>query len=125
MIKEPVVRGFYRYRANSERRSCRGPGIAVLDLHAYSVVHVGDSIAELKDPVIVGHDDHGAVGLDGALAKQLHHREPCLMVESRGWFVANQELGVMGQGPSNRDSLHLPSRELRGQALYLLAHANG
>ena len=94
-------------------------------VHAHSVVHMGDSIAELKDPVVVSHNDHGAVGLDGGLAEQLHHREPGLMVESRGWFVANQELGVMGQGTSDRDPLHLPARELRGEALHLLTHANG
>ena len=37
------------------------------------------------------------------------------MVEGRGWFVANQELGVMGQGPSDRDPLHLPPESCEGR----------
>ena len=46
---------------------------SIFDDHA--VVHVGDAVAELEDAVVVGHDDHGAVGPDGRLAEQLHDGE--------------------------------------------------
>ncbi len=60
MIKEPMDGESHEDPVLRREGSCRGPGIPVLDLHAHTVVHVGDSIAELKDAVIVGHDDRNA-----------------------------------------------------------------
>ena len=64
-----------------------------------AVVHVGDPLAEVEDAVVVGDDDHGAVGLDGGLAEQLHHAQPGLVVERGGRLIADQEAGLVDQGP--------------------------
>ena len=58
-----------------------------------AVVHVGDPVAELEDAVVVGDDDHGAVGPDGDLAEQFHDGQAGLVVERGGRLVADQELG--------------------------------
>src|SRR4051812_1222907 len=70
---------------------------ALLDTDDPAVVHVGDPLAVLEDAVVVGHDDHRAVGPDGRLAEQLHDGHAGLVVERGRRLVADQKARLMHQ----------------------------
>ena len=92
----------------------------LLDGDDPAVVHACDSLTELEDAVVVGHDDDGPVGPNGHLAEQLHHGETGLVVESGRGLVADQEPRFVDQGPRDGDPLHLAARELAREAAELL-----
>ena len=109
--------------ATLQRAGSGGGGArAVLNLDDPAVIHAGDPVAEVKDAVIVGDDHNSAVGPDGRLAEQIHHRQSGLMVKCGRGLVANQEPRVVHQCSGNGDPLLLTTGELAGQALGPLAH---
>src|SRR5690242_17638128 len=95
----------YRLGVRVEPRGSGG-GLAgpVLDLDDPAVVHAGDPVAEVEDPVVVGDDDDRAVGADGDLAEQLHDGQAGLVVERGGRLVADEEPGLVHQGARDGDA---------------------
>jgi hypothetical protein len=43
------------------------------DLRYLPVIHNPDAVSEMKDARVVGHDNKGAIPVEGLLAKELHN----------------------------------------------------
>ena len=95
----------------------------LLDVVDAAVIHVGDPVAEMEDPIVMCHDHHGPIGTDRRLAEQFHDCEPRFVVEGGSRLVADQEPGLMDQRSGDRHPLHLSAREFTGKAAELITHS--
>ena len=77
-----------------------------------AVVHMGDAVAELKNPRIVRDDENRPVGPERFTAQNLHHEMSGLGIERRRWFVANQQSRIVNKRPRDRHALLLPTGKL-------------
>ena len=72
--------------------------------------------------VVRHHADRRAFAVQ--LAQQLHHRFAVLRVEVSGRLVREQDRRRAGDGAGDRDALLLTARELAGQVLGAMRHAD-
>ena len=71
------------------------------------VVHVGDAMGEMENPVVVGDHDDRPVRMNGGRGKKLHDGFAALMIQRGGGFVTNDEAWFVDQGASESDALLL------------------
>lgn len=71
------------------------------------------AVANLDNPVrpgshfaVVGDEDD-YMALAGQLVEQRHHLGAAMAVEGAGWFVGQDDVATVHQGPGNRDPLLL------------------
>jgi hypothetical protein len=65
-----------------------GVGLGVRD---HAVVHVGDAMGEVENPVVVGHHDDRSVRMDGGRGKELHDGFATLVIQRCGGLVTNDQ----------------------------------
>jgi hypothetical protein len=95
-----------------------GDLFAVAPFHNLAMKHHCHAVAEMADDrEVVGNKEVGDAGAFLDLNKQFHHPGLRGEVQRRNGFVADDELGVQGQGPGDGDTLALAAGELAGQPL--------
>src|SRR5215217_4202814 len=93
-------------------------------LHDHALVHEDDPVGDLAGEAhFVGDDQHGHA-LDGQLAHDGEHVADQLWVQRRGGLVEQHQLGPHGQGPGDRHSLLLATRQLGGVDAVLVGEAD-
>ncbi|OPZ62209.1 MAG: hypothetical protein BWY85_02159 [Firmicutes bacterium ADurb.Bin506] len=65
--------------------------------------------------------DHDYEALFGHFFDEVHDLNAGGGVEGARGFVAKKDLRIVGQGPGDGDSLHLPARELVGLLVQVVA----
>ena len=86
-----------------------------------AVLHFGDAVGKVINPVVVGDDEDAAVGLEGAGFEEIQSLLPCGGVERGRGFVADDEPRLVHQRPRDRDPLELPAGELGRIRVQLVA----
>ena len=95
--------------------------MARFGFHDPAVVHLGDRVGVMKYPGVMGHDDHGPVGLDRVLSQQFHHAFARFVVERRGRFVAKNQARFVDERASESDPLLLAAGEFVRQSIQAIA----
>ena len=99
------------------------PLLAAIFLDDAAVEEVDGAVGVARVARIVGdHADRGAFAVQ--LAQQLHDRFAVLRVEVAGRLVREQDRGRAGDRAGDRDALLLTARELAGQVLRAVRHAD-
>src|SRR5205823_12823492 len=73
-------------------------GLIVTSSGEPPVLDVQDAIGDVEDPVVVGHQEHGASVTPGQHAHQVHDLPSHLAVEGGGGLVGEDDVGLPGQG---------------------------
>ena len=68
-----------------------------------------DAVGEIENPIVMCHDDAGAVFGNGNIMKQVHYAAARFGVERRSGLVANDQARFMHQRAGDRDALLLPT----------------
>src|SRR5262245_27389461 len=89
-----------------------------------AVFHVGHTVGIFENAVIVRDDDDAAVGFGGDLLQNLHHFCAVLAVQGGGWLVADDEPGLVHEGPGDGYALLLSAGEHVRAMVHALAQAN-
>ena len=69
-----------------------------------------DTVGEVENPIIVGHDYACAVFRDRDIAQEIHHPAARRRIERRRRFVAHHQARLVNQGAGNGDALLLSAR---------------
>ena len=91
--------------------------VLIVNFHNSAVVHLGNSIRMGKNSVVVSDDHHRTAGSACDGFEEVHHDRAILGVQSRSWFVADDESGVVDQRAGDRDALLLAAGKL-GWAMF-------
>ena len=76
------------------------------------VVHAGDAVGVVKDAVVMGHDQDGAIFAARHVFEEFHDHVAVLRVQCCGGFVADDELRLMHQRTGDGHALLLPAGKL-------------
>src|SRR5262249_15573147 len=94
-------------------QSLQTPPVFSLDhLNDLAVVHSGDAIGKLENTCVVGDDNECPVGALRNAAQYSYYASPRLMIQIARRFVADDELRVVNQCPSNSHALLLSAAKL-------------
>ena len=88
-----------------------GSGCLHADIDDLAIVHAGDAVGVGKDAVVVGDDDHGAVGGACDIAEKFEYDFAVLGIEGGGGFVADDEWGFVDERACDGDALLLTAGE--------------
>lgn len=72
-----------------------------------AVVHVGDAVGKVKNPVVMSDHDDRAVRMHGGRRKELHDGFTAFMIERGRGLVTNDKTRFMNQGTGERYALLL------------------
>lgn len=86
-----------------------------------TIVHRGDPIRVLQNPVIVGDDDGASTRLTHEIAEQIHDALSVFRIECGGRLIANDESGMVHKGARNRHPLLLSARKLVRALFHVIA----
>ena len=81
------------------------------------VVHVCDDIGIMEDTRVMGHDDGGAVGMNGVGGDQFHHCFAGRVVERGGRLVADDQPRLVHESAGDGDALLLAAGQRGGQPI--------
>ncbi len=82
-----------------------------------SIVHVRDDVCEVKDPVVMGDDNHGAVRMHRRVGEKFHDGFARGVIQGRRWFVADDQAGFMDERAGEGDALLLAAGKLTRKGL--------
>ena len=106
-------------RRSSRRFAARRPSL----LDDAAVEQVDGAVGVARVARVVGdHADGGAGAVQ--LAQQVHDRLAVVRVEVAGGLVGEQDRGIADERARHRDALLLAARELAGQVLRAVRHAD-
>ena len=91
-----------------------GRGFLRADIDDFAIVHAGDAIGVRKDAVVMGDDDHGAVGSACDIAEKFEHDFAVVGVKGGGGFVADDEWGFVDECAGDGNALLLTAGEFVG-----------
>ena len=88
-----------------------------------SVFHFQDAVEDFESAVVVRDHDHTGPLFMRDLAEEFHDLTAAMGVEGRGWFVGENEAGVIGEGAGDGDPLLLTAGEGSGQVIGSVANS--
>src|SRR5450830_26228 len=109
----------------SQRRLARGGRVAQIELFGDGAVfHDGDTVADgAQHRQLMADDDNGHAEARIDVAQGVEQGARSFRVQRGRRLVAQQHVGVAGQGAGNRHALFLPARQLRRIAVQLVGQA--
>ena len=84
------------------------------DFRYLTGVHLDDFIRHFGNPQVMGDDDDGFVVVFVQILQQLQNFFRIFFIQRAGGFVAEDDVGILGQAPDDRNPLLLPAGELAG-----------
>jgi hypothetical protein len=77
----------------------------------FPLIESNDAVEAASEIEIVGGDERGETGAANEVEERIEHALAGRVIEVARWLVAEQEVGVIGEGADDRDPLLLATRQ--------------